>query len=80
MAEGRGKRGGPRPPRCLTCRRPARYCGLCWACLRAAYRAMRSGKASRETLERAGLILPDRRKQRRSAWDMVAQEVLSKSA
>lgn len=71
---------GSAKPKCLTCDNDAGYCGLCDACRQAAYRMMRSGKATRKELEEKKLILPARRGRRKSRWTVEAERALEAGA
>ena len=64
--------------KCITCDNPAVYCGLCGSCRTAAQRFIKKGKATREQLEQAGLILPGEGRDRKpSNWTKKAKEVLA---
>lgn len=65
----------PRKKRCLTCPRQAKRSGLCDPCYYVAYRAIKSGKYTRQYLESEGLILPSRRGERATAWQKAVKAV-----
>lgn len=61
----------PAKGKCLTCPRKEKACGLCGACLQAAYRAFDAGEMSRQEAEEKGLIRKSKRP-RESAWSKKA--------